>query len=299
MKSAKNSEQLNVLKNGLKNKSITIYDVVEKVLKQQKTLIPILKRDLTTDESAYFRLLAAWCIGKSDCQSCKKLLEKAYTKEPDNNVRANIVWAYFRLKYESAHFLIKLLNDSYFLVRLVAIKNISKMHKFMDAALFGRLTNQSEHEIVRLETIRKAHFFLDEENQLPNILSKSLNNSKAVLEIDALIQAIGLMKSNTTIKVLTEYYKKNKDMFVTHQGLMISLCKAITTNDESSAYDILLDIYQSSKWRMTKYHVMETLSVCGGPYSFSVLSQILKIEQDSDLKIFATKLADSMELTLI
>ncbi len=298
MKKLEIVKNLNILKNRLTSGSITIYEAVDKVLESEAVYLPMLKKDLTTHKSPYFRLFAAWCIGKSSCRNCKRLLEDAYRAELNNNVRANIVWAYFRLRNENSNYLKAFINDSYFLVRLTAIKNISRNYKFLDLALFLKLTNQDEHEIVRIETIRKTHFFSDEERAVSKQLSRSLSISKSLVEIDSLIQAIGLIRDNSSLGVITNFYKKNKNLFFAHPELTLSLCKAINTNDESSAYNVLFDIYKSSRQTMIKYQVIETLSVCGGPNSYEVLSNITKIEKNKEVRKFAIKLQSCVELTL-
>lgn len=298
MTNPRNKKQLEILKKRLLCKSITIYEAIDKILKRQEDYLPIMKGDLTQHPSPYFRLLAAWCIGKSNCTNCELLLKRAYLWEPNNNVRANIVWAYFRLKYDSESMRVKFLNDSYFLVRLITLKNYMRTYEDIDTKVFRKLTRKHEHQAVRLETIRKSHLFSDPKHRIAKYISSTLYRSKDILEIDASIQTLGNMRNNATLKILTNFYTNKRNIVLKHPGLILSMSKAISANDESSAHDVLFDMYQNSRWIMIKYHIIETLSVCDGPDSLLILTKIREIERDKELKSFATKLISSMELTL-
>lgn len=282
----------------LKNKSLTIYKAVDRILESSDEVIPQLQSEILNGNKPYYRLFAAWCLGKVDKSQSKDILEKAYLKENDNNVRANIAWAYLRQNKTRKNMYTHFLTDRYFLIKLLALKRIGTHHILKPSISILGFLKEKEHPLVRIEAIRKSHFFIDDPAVMFEHIKDILFRSENVLEMEACLKAIGNSCNVYTLNVLIDFYNKKRSFINKFQNVAVAFCRAISDNNESAAYEILIEIYfEKSTSEFVKYCAIEALAVGGGPNSHEALLSIYKKERNNNIRSFVKILKDRTEIT--
>lgn len=282
----------------LKNKSLTIYEAVDEILESSYGIIPQLQSEVLNGKKPYYRLFAAWCLGKVDKSQSTHVLERAYLKENDNNVRANVAWAYLRQSKAKKDMYTHFLTDKYFLIKLLALKRIGTHRILKPSISILNFLKEDEHPLVRIEAIRKSQFFADDSKVVFKNIKDILFSSENVLEIEACLKAIGNSCNIYTLDALVSFYNKRIDMINKFQNVAVAFCRAISDNNESAAYKILIEIYfKKYTSEFVKYCAIEALAVGGGPNSHEALLKIYKKERNKNIRKFVKILKDRTEIT--
>jgi len=287
------------IKQQLSAKEITIYEAVDEVVPYKEQLFSQFKKEILTNKKPYFRLFAAWCLGKAQLPKSKTILESAYFRENDNNTRANIVWAYLGLENHRQQMYSHFLRDPYFLIRLIALKNIRAKNEATAKLPIRMFLNKREHPLVRIEAIRKAYLFRDNKHYLLKIIGDFLLNSNDLTETAAGLRSIGKLRNNLSLRTLVEFYQKRGKLLMNHQALALEFCYAISELNESAAYDTLRRLYLKNPEKIVKYGIIEALAVGGGPGSLEALKLIYKKETNARIKQFIETLIENTELTVV
>lgn len=281
----------------LLNFSVSPYDFIQTIKKNNGKYARALRKNLISHSSAYIRLCCAWALGELQNRDSFILLKRAYLNELENNARANIVWALFWIDRQriTQSLFNKFLQDTYYLIPVIALKNIASLYRVEGKIDFLDLYNQADNVLVKLELLRNIRSF-----KLPstinNLLLVELERATNVLLKTELVNALALTKRTDSLDILMNYYFTHKETFFRNENLAIHYVSALLSIGQSKPYMILSELYTHHKYSPVKWKIIELLVTAGGPRCIEVLKKLYGNETDPDLK---AQIKNFIEITQI
>ena len=207
---------------------ISPYQYVETVKKCKQKHLSSLRKNLIYHHSPYIRLCCAWAIGEVHDKNSLKLLENAYFSETNENTRANIVWALFSIdaKYITLPLFKQFLQDPYYLIPLLSVKNISGLYWIEGRINFIPLYSKTDPLLIRLELLRNIRSFRFQ-SKINTYLSTKLSETSNILEKGELIRAIALTRQIDSFERISRFYESNTELFLHNDFMAYQYISAI------------------------------------------------------------------------
>lgn len=290
---------LNKTINKLLDYSMSPYEFVDFVRSEKTFFLPHLRILLTKHASPYVRLCSAWALGDLRDKKSVPILKKAYKKEKEGNVRANIVWAIFRIEPSQIDLPLykTFLLDSYFVIPLVALKRISGLFWLEGKINFLEYYYKFDNTLLKLEMLRNIRSFRFNRD-INESLKNELYNVNDIYKIMGIIDAIGLTNQSSSADILMEYYSKNKNELLDNEPLTFHYISAMLSLTQSKGYESLHEIYIHSKSQLIKLKLIETLATVGGPKCLEALKDIYRTEKDPKIKNEIEKFINMIPITI-
>jgi len=293
------NKSVEVIVQQLLDYSITPYEVIKLLRKDYSYMIPSIRNLVTTHDSPYIRLCAAWSLGEIGDKDSISMLKEAYKKENEDNVRTNIVWALFMIDPHQIDQLLfqTFVNDNYFLIPLVALKRISGMPKLQGVIDFWTIYEKSENILLKLEILRNIRC-LRYPNDINKRLKKELYSSKNPHIKMGIIKAIGATNQIDSVDILIQYYNDSRSEILQSDLLAFEYVSAMQSLAQSKPYESLQEIYFHFQSGLIRWKIIETLATAGGPKCVEVLKVIHDKEKDLQLKEQIQKFIDIILITI-
>lgn len=291
--------KLNKVVDNLIDYSLSPYDFIDFIRKGKISAAPYLRKLIVEHKSPYVRLCSAWALGDIQDMKSVSLLKKVYKKEQDANVRANIVWALFRINPTQIDLSLykTFLLDNYFVVPLISLKRINGLFWIEGKIDFLEFYNKFDNTLLKLEMLRNIRSFRFYKN-INETLEKELYQSNNIYQRMELIKAIGLTNQGNSADILIEYYSKRKNELLNSESLAFQYVSAMLFLTQSKAYGSLYEIYVHFKSQLIRLKLIETLATVGGPKCLQVLKDIYQIEKDRKIKNEIQKFINVIPITI-
>lgn len=283
----------------LLNNSISPYDAVDLIRREQEQLAPSIRMLMVNHKSPYVRLCAAWSLGEIGDRDSVSLLKEAYEKEKEKNVRANIVWSLFMIDPNQIDLFLlqKFLIDNYFVIPLIALKKISRIPHLQGKIDFNEVYDKFNNILLKLEILRNIRSFLISKD-INSSLKKELYESNDFPVQMGLIRAIGATSQIDSVDILIEYYYDHRNEILKNDSLAFQYVTAVLSLAQSKPYETLQEIYIAFKSKLIRWKTIEALASAGGPNCVDVLKIIYRLEDDIQLKEQIRKFVDIIPITL-
>lgn len=269
----------------LLNNTLSPYEFIDIVKDNSGHFGSFLKQVGLFHSSPYIRLCSAWALGELRDKTAFTTLQRLFVLERENNARANIVWALFMInqKHITLPLFKKFLIDPYYLVTLIALKNITGLYWVEGKLDFTDLYNSNGNLLVKLELLRNIRSFKLQNNINQLLKHELLKTSNTFLKV-SLIRAISMTKQVDSLDVLIDYYHHNKKEFQRDETLTYNFVSAIFFMYQSKPYPILFELYNNHKSLLIRWKIVETLASVGGPKCLDILTHLRDKENNEVLK---------------